>query len=147
MINGKKVGLYIIVAVVLVAAVTASFLLGRGRNTASEIKSLKETITSSLERERELEESLGRERELVEEMAGSFAGIKSGVERVQGLWENISVRIDELDEALTAQREIVSILAELDRRTGESVDVVEVGLNSSIGLVDSLIEDLSTGYD
>lgn len=111
------------------------------------IATLKTELTDSLEREQQLEVSIERERRLVSEMVDNFKSIGDSVRTVQDIWENISVRIDELDEALTAQREIADILADLDRRTGNSASSVEARLNEGVYYLDQAIERVQSGHD
>ena len=139
----------VIIIVCFVAVFAGALFLGRCTGKAqfrATITELKESVSDSLKREQALTESIERERKLVAEMAGSFESIKLSIETVKGIWEHISVRIDELDEALAAQREIADIIADLDRRTRESASTVEGGLDEGLGYLDTAIERVQSGH-
>jgi hypothetical protein len=148
--NGKKVG-YIIVGVVLIAAVTGSFLFGRGsgkrsagNDTASKIKSLKETIASGLERERELE---NLNQEIRGHLGDAIDNNRQLTERLEGLEETVTTGFAIVTETVGEQQRFIGELTDAYRTAGTSTEAIEGGLNDSLGLIDSLIEDLSTGHD
>ena len=133
-----------LVAIVVIG--TAAFFAGRGTagtNYATTIKDLKGVIADGNRTTGLIIEAYKREAGYVDTLESNNGKI---IERLDKLQISLDERNRSIDDGFTQQLEYIKSLANIDERTGATVDGLGGSLEESLRFIDRAIETVQEGH-